>query len=131
MKVYQEAAAQSYVDLPGNLVTHGNLARFIEGRLDLLKRNGSWGLLFVFITLLAFLNWRAAFWVMMGLVLSVFGTLVMMKALGITLNLLTMFGMIVVLGMLVDDAIIVAEHIVAKIEQGVPTKQAAIEGVMV
>ncbi|MCH7813801.1 MAG: efflux RND transporter permease subunit, partial [Planctomycetes bacterium] len=128
LQVYQQAAAQPYVDLPGNLATHGNLARFIEGRLDLLKRNGSWGLLFVFATLLAFLNWRAAFWVMMGLVLSVLGTLMVMKALGLTLNLITMFGMIVVLGMLVDDAIIVAENIVAKIEQGVPTKQAAIEG---
>ncbi|HUU82686.1 MAG TPA: efflux RND transporter permease subunit [Phycisphaerae bacterium] len=126
--VYQTAALQPYGDLPGLMETHSDLSRFIEGRLDLVKRNGLWGLMLVFVTLLAFLNWRVAFWVMMGLVLSILGTLIVMKLIGMTLNLLTMFGMIVVLGMLVDDAIIIAEHIYSKVERGVPPKVAAIQG---
>ena len=75
-----------------------------------------------------FLNWRVAFWVMMGLLLAILGALIGMKALGVSLNLLTMFGLIVVLGMLVDDGIIVAEHVFTKIEQGVEPKLAAITG---
>ena len=66
----------------GWLTTATNLARFIEGRLDLLKRNGLWGLIFVFLSLLFFLNWRVAFWVMAGLLLAILGTLIVMKALG-------------------------------------------------
>ena len=128
LKVYGGAAQQPYGDLPGRITAHTDLARFIEGRLDLLKRNGGWGLLLVFATLLLFLNWRVAFWVMMGLVLSILGTLVVMKMIGLTLNLITMFGMIIVLGMLVDDAIIVAEHIFTKLEDGVAPARAAIEG---
>jgi len=128
LAVHRQAAEHPYQSLPGHLMTHSNLARFIEGRLDLLKRNGLWGLVLVFLTLLVFLNWRVAFWVMMGLVLSILGALLAMKIGGITLNLITMFGLIIVLGMLVDDAIIVAEHIYTQVERGLPPKIAAVEG---
>ncbi len=107
---------------------HTDLSRFIEGRLDLLKRNGGWGLLLVLLSLLVFLHWRVAFWVMMGLLLAIAGSLIFMEVLGLTLNLITMFGLIIVLGLLVDDAIIVSEHVYTKIEEGVESKQAAIEG---
>jgi len=126
--VYAAAAQQPYTDLPGGMATHNELARFIEGRLDLLKRNGAWGLGLVFLTLLLFMNWRVAFWVMMGLVLAILGTLIVMKFIGLTLNLVTMFGLIIVLGMLVDDAIVVAEHVYTKLENGVAPDLAAIEG---
>ena len=110
------------------LMTHTNLARYIESRLDLLKRNGTWGLGLVFLSLLMFLNWRVAFWVMMGLVLSVCGAVMLMSALGETLNLISMFGLIIVLGLIVDDAIIVGENIYVRVERGEDSKQAAIEG---
>lgn len=114
---------------PGvELEVHTDLSRFIESRLDLLGRNGMWGLLLVFLSLLLLLNWRVAFWVMMGLLISILGALIFMKSLGLTLNLISMFGMIVVLGMLVDDAIIVAEHVYRKIEQGETPRLAAITG---
>ena len=114
--------------LPGELVTHSDLARFIEGRLDLLLRNARWGALLVFGTLLVFLNWRVALWVGMGLVVALSGTLVLMNVVGITLNLLTMFGLIVVLGLLVDDAIVVAENIQARHDRGEPSLVAAVRG---
>ncbi len=127
LRIYKEAAADPYPRY-GTLKTHTNLARYIEGRLDLLKRNGIWGLIFVFLSLLFFVNWRVAFWVMMGLLLAILGTMVAMKAAGVTLNLISAFGLIVVLGMLVDDAIIVGEHTCTKIENGEDPELAAITG---
>jgi multidrug efflux pump subunit AcrB len=114
--------------LPGRLSTHSDLARFIEGRLDLLMRNARWGALLVFTTLLVFLNWRVALWVGMGLLIAISGTLVVMNAIGITLNLLTMFGLIVVLGLLVDDAIVVAENVQARHDRNEPALVAAVKG---
>ena len=125
--IYEEALSSPY-PAGVNLKCHTDLSVYIEGRLDLLKRNGLWGLLLVFLSLLVFLNWRVAFWVMTGLLLAILGALIGMKALGVSLNLLTMFGLIVVLGMLVDDGIIVAEHVFTKIEEGVEPKLAAITG---
>ncbi len=110
------------------LAIHTDLSRYVEGRLDLLKRNGFWGLILVVISLLTFLHWRVALWVMMGLLLAVAGSLVCMQILGITLNLLTMLGLIIVLGLLVDDAIIVGEHVFSKVEQGIEPTLAAITG---
>ncbi|UCF33958.1 MAG: efflux RND transporter permease subunit, partial [Phycisphaerales bacterium] len=107
---------------------HSDLSRFIEGRLDLLKRNGFYGLMLVFLSLLFFLHWRVAFWVMMGLTLAICGSLMCMAALGQSLNLISMFGLIVVLGLLVDDAIIVAENVYSKTEQGMEPRLAAITG---
>lgn len=97
---------------PGaTVVATTDLARFVEGRLDLLTRNAIYGAFLVFLTLLVFLNWRVAMWVGVGLVIAISGTLVLMGWLNLTLNLLTMFGLIVVLGLLVDDAIVVSENI--------------------
>ncbi|MEM9414330.1 MAG: efflux RND transporter permease subunit [Planctomycetota bacterium] len=108
-----EKGAKPSRPLPDNATvgTATDLARFVEGRLDLLTRNAIYGAFLVFGTLLLFLNWRVALWVGAGLVTAIAGTLLLMGYLGITLNLLTMFGLIVVMGLLVDDAIVVAENI--------------------
>lgn len=105
-----------------------DLAKFIVGRLDLLTRNALWGGLLVFATLVLLLNWRVSFWVALGLIVSMMGTLAVMYFAGISLNLLTMFGLIIVIGLLVDDAIVVAENITARHEQGEPALEAAIGG---
>lgn len=113
---------------PGEISTTTDLSRFVVGRLNLLMRNALWGGILVFATLVLLLNWRVSFWVAVGLVVSLMGTLVVMRVAGITLNLLTMFGLIVVLGILVDDAIVVAENITARHEEGLGPKEAAVEG---
>jgi multidrug efflux pump subunit AcrB len=105
-----------------------DLAKFIVGRLDLLTRNALSGGLLVFATLVLLLNVRVAFWVALGLVVSLLGTLAVMYFAGITLNLLTMFGLIIVLGLLVDDAIVVAENIAVRHERGEDADTAAIRG---
>ncbi|MEM9883064.1 MAG: efflux RND transporter permease subunit, partial [Planctomycetota bacterium] len=110
------------------IATTSDLARFVEGRLDLLTRNASYGAVLVFLTLLVFLNWRVALWVGVGLVTAILGTLVLMSAIDVTLNLLTMFGLIVVLGLLVDDAIVVSENIQARHDRGEPAMEAAVSG---
>ncbi len=125
--VYKQAQSDPYP--PGiGLETHNDLSRFIEGRLNLLIRNGAWGLVLVFLSLLVFLHWRVAFWVMMGLILAIAGSLIAMKLLGQTLNLITMFGLIIVLGLLVDDAIIVSEHVYSKMEDGLTPQRSAVLG---
>ena len=113
---------------PGQLLVTTDLARFVQQRLNLLTRNAFWGGVLVFITLVLLLNWRVSFWVALGLVISLLGTLAVMSWLGVTLNLLTMFGLIVVIGILVDDAIVVAENITARHEKGEPALEAAIRG---
>ena len=126
-EVYEQAFNDPY-PTGVTLLTHSNLSRFIESRLELLTRNGFWGLLLVFLSLLLFLNGRVAFWVMMGLVLSVCGAIMLMSLLGATLNLISMFGLIVVLGLIVDDAIVVGENIYARVERGEHPHLAAVRG---
>jgi len=113
---------------PGEVRLHNDLSRFITQRLDLLARNALWGAGLVFVTLMLLLTPRVAFWVTVGLTVSILGSLAAMAFLDISLNLLTMFGLIVVLGLLVDDAIVVAENITARHEQGEPALVAARKG---
>jgi len=127
VQLYREARAEPYPRTL-TLALHTDLARFISDRLDLVRRSGTWGLAFVFLSLLFFLNRRVAFWVMMGLVVSVMGTMVMMSFFGLTINLLTLFGVIVVLGLIVDDAIVIGENIFKKVEDGMPGPEAAVRG---
>jgi len=129
LEAWEKGLASRY-PLPAgaSLATNTDLARFVEGRLDLLLRNAKYGAILVFATLLLFLNWRVAMWVGIGLVTAIMGTLVLMSWLDVTLNLLTMFGLIVVMGLLVDDAIVVAENVQARHDRGEPALQAAVSG---
>lgn len=123
-----ELGASRTDPLPGELTTTTDLARFIVGRLDLLTRNALWGGILVLIVLVALLNFRVAFWTAAGLVVALLGTLAFMHFVGASLNLLSMFGLIIVLGLIVDDAIVVAENITARHEAGEPPLMAATRG---
>ena len=111
-----------------DLSISSDLARFIEGRIDLLARNAAMGGVLVFVLLLVALSWRTAWWVFVGLSLALCGTLTFMALTGTTLNLLTMFGLIIVIGLLVDDAIVVSENIESYGEAGHDPETAAILG---
>ncbi|MBH06487.1 MAG: hypothetical protein CMJ20_09215 [Phycisphaeraceae bacterium] len=125
-----ELGAQSPNPLPDDLQlqTNSDFARFVEGRLHLLVKNATYGAILVFATLLIFLNWRVAKWVAVGLFIALCGTLMLMLITDVTLNLLTMFGLIVVLGLLVDDAIVISENIQTHYESGEPPLTAAVRG---
>jgi len=114
--------------LPGSLSTHSELAKYIEGRLDLLTENAIQGGVLILLTIVIVMNLRIGWWVMSGLFTAICGTLLFMWAADVTLNLLTMFGLLITLGMLEDDAIVVSENIVARAQKGDPPVVAAISG---
>jgi len=110
------------------LAAYDDISRFIRDRLDLLRRNGIWGLTLVFLSLLIFLNRWVAFWVMTGVAISLLGAIAVMNGVGFTLNMVSMFGLIVALGLLVDDAIVIGESVFYHLEAGDTPKLAAVRG---
>lgn len=106
----------------------GDSAVNVRDRLELLKRNGSQGLLLVFIVLALFLEFRLAFWVAMGIPISVLGACAVLWQFDQTLNMLSMFAFLIALGIVVDDAIVIGENIYSHREQGKTFVEAAIDG---
>jgi len=85
-------------------------AEAISGRLNILIDNGLMGLGLVVALLFLFLSARTAFWVAAGIPASMFAAIALMYAFGITINMVSLFGLIITLGIVVDDAIVVGEH---------------------
>ncbi|MDC0739096.1 efflux RND transporter permease subunit [Cognatishimia sp. SS12] len=85
-------------------------AEAISGRLNLLLDNGLMGLGLVLALLFLFLNARIAFWVAAGIPVAMCAAIALMYLAGITLNMISLFGLIITLGIVVDDAIVVGEH---------------------
>ena len=83
----------------------------VKDRMDMLMRNGLQGLILVFLVLAVFLDLRLAFWVALGIPVSVFGAGAVLLATGQTLNMLSMFAFLMALGIVVDDAIVIGENI--------------------
>ncbi|QEF98804.1 Multidrug resistance protein MdtC [Stieleria maiorica] len=102
----------------------------VRGRLDLLRRNGLQGLLLVFLVLTLFLEMRLAFWVALGIPVSILGAGAALALGDQTLNMLSLFSFLVALGIVVDDAIVIGENIYAHRQMGKTRKQAAIDGTM-
>ncbi len=100
----------------------------LSQRLSLLINNGLIGLILVVITLGFFLNLRLSGWVSVGIPFSFAGMFVVAAFSGITINVISLFGMIIVVGILVDDAIVVAENVFAHFERGKHALRAAIDG---
>ncbi|MXY50039.1 MAG: efflux RND transporter permease subunit [Gemmatimonadetes bacterium] len=100
-----------------------------EERADLLIKNGILGLLLVLIALSLFLQIRLAVWVAVGLAVSGIGALAVMNAFGVSINEISLFSFVLAIGIVVDDAIVVAEHIQYERSRGTPGVTAAIRGV--
>ena len=114
---------------PGYRVeTWGDISLDVVDRIELLARNGGQGLLLVFIVLAIFLELRLAFWVAMGIPISILGAGFILLISGATLNMLSMFAFLMALGIVVDDAIVIGENIYNKREEGLGFVAAAIEG---
>ena len=124
-----------YVDraaatLPGgiSLTVWQNQARVLSDRLSLMLRNGLTGFALVFLLLALFLELRLAFWVSLGIPISFLGMIMLMPALDVTANVVSTFAFILVLGIVVDDAIIVGENIFRHQEGRGDPLRASIEG---
>lgn len=100
----------------------------IRDRLSTLTSNMLQGAVLVMIVLGLFLRPMLAFWIVWGIPVSFAGALLMMPWLGVTANVMSLFGFILVLGMVVDDAIVTGENVYSKMQTGMPPLQAAIDG---
>ncbi len=100
----------------------------LAGRLDLLKRNGIAGLILVFIVLALFLRPSLAFLVSVGIPVSFAGAIWMMPTVGISINMITLFAFILVLGIVVDDAIVVGENVYSRMRKGEHPREASWKG---
>ena len=110
------------------LTVWSDFSRVLRGRLDLMLRNGRLGFILVFIALTMFLRLRLAFWVSLGIPISFLGAISLMPSLDISINLLSLFAFIMVLGIVVDDAVIVGENIYRHQQMGKRGLRAAIDG---
>ena len=113
-----------------HISTFLNMTTMIEARIRLLTRNGLIGLSLVFLLLWLFLDLRLSFWVAMGIPISLAGGMGLMWAIGGSINMISLFALIMVLGIIVDDAIVVGEAIYVHRKRGDGQLQAATEGVM-
>ena len=102
-----------------------DMSYYVKRRLDVLKDNGIMGMILVFVTLLFFLNARTSFITSLGAPIAFMVAFVIMDMIGLSVNLISMFALILVLGMLVDDSIIVAEYYYQQLEAGLPPHEAA------
>lgn len=111
-----------------NVDTYQDFSRFARVRLGVLTNNGIVGLFLVFISLVLFLRFSVAMTTTWSLPIVFLTGLFLLYLSGITLNLISMLGFIMVLGMLVDDAIIIGENIAYHMEQGASPNEAAVKG---
>jgi multidrug efflux pump subunit AcrB len=107
-----------------------DMSTILEARKQLLINNGVSGMILVLLFLSLFLNPRMAFWVAAGFPVSFLGMFIFAHLSGVTINVISLFGMIVVIGILVDDGIVIAENVYHHYEKGKNPIQAAIDGTM-
>lgn len=94
-----------------------DMTYYLNGRLNMMKKNLLMGAVLVAIMLSLFLRFKLAFWVMIGLPVCFLGAVMMMPFFGVTINVVSLFGFIMVLGIVVDDAIVIGESAFAEVEK--------------
>ncbi|MEX1000488.1 MAG: efflux RND transporter permease subunit [Crocinitomicaceae bacterium] len=102
----------------------------LQDRINLLTSNGMVGLMLVLLMLGLFLSTRLSLWVAFGIPFSFLGMFIIANMLGLTINMISLFGMILVVGILVDDGIVIAENIYSHFEKGKSPFKAALDGTM-
>ncbi|MDJ0740056.1 MAG: efflux RND transporter permease subunit [Gammaproteobacteria bacterium] len=134
LAVYDEVAAfvaaeQTRAPLGIMLDLTQDRSSVVRDRLDMLLRNGVQGLALVFLVLWLFFSMRYSFWVTMGLPVSFLGALFVLPLIGVTINMISMVGLLIGIGLLMDDAIVIAENIASRMAKGNRPMHAAVSGV--
>ncbi len=111
-----------------NIEYSNDKSRIVRNRLQVVMTNGAFGLILVTIMLAIFLDLRSAFWVALGIPVSLLGTLFLLQVFGAYLDSIALGAMILVIGIIVDDGIVIAENIWRYREQGLAPLDAAVEG---
>lgn len=122
---------EEFIKSTGGTVKHAfvnDLSKYIRRRLGVLTSNAVSGLFLVTASLFVFLGWRMALMTALGIPISIAMTFVAMNYMGLTLNLISMMGLIIVVGILVDDAIIICENVYRHLEMGEEPFEAAMRG---
>lgn len=112
-----------------DLILTGDGPSFIERQINALKSNAFFGVLLVIVTLMIFLGFKTSLMTSFGLPLSYLSTFFILENIGIKIDLISIVGMLLVLGILVDDAIVVAEQYIQNLENKMTPEEAAIEAV--
>ncbi|MFQ5469721.1 MAG: efflux RND transporter permease subunit [Gammaproteobacteria bacterium] len=120
---------QEYMPSSVEIMLSNDESKYVKDRLSIVANNGIIGLSFVMIVLAVFLSFRVAFWVALGIPVALLGTIFMLPIFDGFLDSITMTAMVLVLGIIVDDAIIIAESIYQRYEQGMSAISAAVAGV--
>ena len=126
VRQYIDKFNQQYDNVQLNVSSDSSIT--LNQRTELLVKNAAMGVLLVLLFLAIFLNARLAFWVAVGIPISFFGMFIFAAQLGVTINVLSLFGMIIVIGILVDDGIVIGENIYHHYEKGKSPIRAAIDG---
>lgn len=128
VKKYIEDFNKKHTEVKATISRDGST--LLVQRRELLVKNGVIGFIIVVAFLAMFLHWRLAFWVALAIPVSFAGMFILANLTGITINVVTLFGMIVVIGILVDDGIVIGESIYQNYEAGMTPIQAAVDGTM-
>lgn len=128
IKIYIEEFNDANTNVQLNVLS--DQSEILNQRTELLLTNAFQGMLLVLLFLSLFLNTRLAFWVAFGLPVAFLGMFIFAPLVGVTINVLSLFGMIIVIGILVDDGIVIAENIYQHYERGSNPVKAAIEGTL-
>jgi len=107
-----------------------DMSKILKSRIELLLRNMAYGLVLVSVLLGAFLNLRLAFWVTLGIPVSFLFGLMTLPHFDVSINMVSLFAFIMVLGIVVDDAIVIGENVFSKHEEGQSPLEGAIQGAM-
>ena len=126
-----QALVNSYQNLYPNLnfVIANDFSKYLKNRLQVMISNGIIGLILVILVLTYFLNKEMAFWVSLGIPVAVMGVFFMMPLFDMTINIISLLALIIVIGIIVDDGIIVAESIAKYREKGYSALEASTKGI--
>ena len=119
---------QKTLDSNLHIAHWSDISHYVHGRINLMTKNLMLGAILVLLTLTLFLRLKVAFWVMVGLPVAFLGTFMVMGYLGITINMLSLFGFILVLGIVVDDAIVIGESAYKEIQDKGHTIENVVKG---
>jgi multidrug efflux pump subunit AcrB len=120
---------QQYLPAGVEMLISNDESKLVKGRFEIVMNNGLMGLGLVMLVLAIFLNLRIAFWVALGIPVAILGVIFLLPVFDSFLDTVTMTAMVLVIGIIVDDAIIVAENIYSFHEQGLAPVDAAVKGV--
>jgi multidrug efflux pump subunit AcrB len=128
VRAYVEDFNQRYDNTQAVIVA--DVSETLRDRINMLVENGLFGVLLVVISLAIFLNWRLSIWVALSIPFCFLGMFFVAYISGITINVISLFGAIVVVGIIVDDGIVIAEQIYQNYEKGMKPYEAAIQGTL-